>query len=336
MKLTKGKLTKLYSKKKQTMKKFKMKDQAIHKKAIGKTFRKKRALDLNHKTLKSIPTLFLKKKKNKRGGQPETEEAQSQLQAPEEVQAPETEEVQTQVKAPETEVTGSQETGSQETGSLETAPLETAPLETAPLETATLETAPLEPPQNEVEITNTDSAAAQPEDITLEGQDGINTDVTIDTPLTSEDTEHLVGSEPSTESTLEEQSVVSSETPENTGEVKIEEPNTIDGDTTTDVKVTESSVPKTLETTDENVSVDTSPSDTSIEAQPVDETINVEAAPMQDLQGDDITNITKLFDEFLNKKINDAVQKALGTTSQGLQNPSESVLDNVKIVASNS
>jgi hypothetical protein len=331
MKLTKGKLTKLYSKKKQTMKKFKMKDQAIHKKAIGKTFRKKRALDLNHKTLKSIPTLFLRKKKNKRGGQPETEEAQSQLQAPEEVQAPETEEVQTQVKAPETEVTGSQETGSQETGSLET-----APLETAPLETATLETAPLEPPQNEVEITNTDSAAAQPEDITLEGQDGINTDVTIDTPLTSEDTEHLVGSEPSTESTLEEQSVVSSETPENTGEVKIEEPNTIDGDTTTDVKVTESSVPKTLETTDENVSVDTSPSDTSIEAQPVDETINVEAVPIQDLQGDDITNITKLFDDFLNKKINDAVQKALGTTSQALQNPSETVLDNVKLLANSS
>jgi hypothetical protein len=321
MKLTKGKLTKLYSKKKQTMKKFKMKDQAIHKKAIGKTFRKKRALDLNHKTLKSIPTLFLRKKKNKRGGQPETEEAQVQAPETEEAQVPETEEVQAPVQDSETEETGSQETGS----------LETAPLETAPLETATLETAPLEPPQNEVEITNTDSAAAHPEDITLEGQDGINTDVTIDTPLTNEDTEHLVGSEPSTESTLEEQSAVpsdnnvseSSVTPENTGEVKIEEPTpTV---STTDVEVKESGPPKTLETTDENVSVDTSPSDTSVEAE-----------PMQDLQGDDITNITKLFDEFLNKKINDAVQKALGTTSQGLQNPSESVLDNVKIVASNS
>jgi hypothetical protein len=336
MKLTKGKLTKLYSKKKQTMKKFKMKDQAIHKKAIGKTFRKKRALDLNHKTLKSIPTLFLKKKKNKRGGQPETEEAQvpeteeaqSQVKAPEteEVKAPETVEVKTpeteEVQAPETEVTGSQETGSQETALLE------------PQRTDSLEAQ--EPPQNEVGMNTTDSAAAQPEDIKLESQDGIDTDVTIETPLTNNDTEHLVGSEPSTESTLEEQSVVSSETPENTGEVKIEEPNTIDGDTTTDVKVTESSVPKTLETTDENVSVDTSPSDTSIEAQPVDETINVEAAPIQDLQGDDITNITKLFDDFLNKKINDAVQKALGTTSQALQNPSETVLDNVKLLANSS
>ena len=309
MKLTKGKLTKLYSKKKQTMKKFKMKSTAIHKKSSGKTFRKKRALDLNHKTLKSIPTLFLKKKKNKRGGQP-TETTETKEQDPE-------------AEAPETE--------------------ETAPLETGSQETAPLETGSLEPPQNEVDINTTDSDAAQPEDITLKSQDGIDTDVTIDPPLTNEDTEHLVGSEPSTESTtestLEEQSAVpydndvseSSVTPENTGEVKIEEPGS-----TTDVEVKESDAPKTLETTDENVSVDTNPSDTSVEAQPVDETINVEAEPMQDLQGDDITNITKLFDEFLNKKINDAVQKALGTTNQGLQNPSEAVLDNVKIVASNS
>ena len=323
MKLTKGKLTKLYSKKKQTMKKFKMKSTAIHKKSSGKTFRKKRALDLNHKTLKSIPTLFLKKKKNKRGGQPtETTEQDPKaiVQDPEEI-----------VQDPEE--TGSQETGSQETGSQET----------GPLETGSQETGSLEPPQNEVDINTTDSDAAQPEDITLKSQDGIDTDVTIDPPLTNEDTEHLVGSEPSTESTtestLEEQSAVpsdndvseSSVTPENTGEVKIEEPGS-----TTDVEVKESDAPKTLETTDENVSVDTNPSDTSVEAQPVDETINVEAEPIQDLQGDDITNITKLFDEFLNKKINDAVQKALGTTSQGLQNPSDAVLDNVKIVANSS
>ena len=326
MKLTKGKLTKLYSKKKQTMKKFKMKSTAIHKKSSGKTFRKKRALDLNHKTLKSIPTLFLKKKKNKRGGQP----------------------TETTEQDPKAEETGSQETAPLETAPLETATLETGSQETGPLETATLETGSqetgsLEPPQNEVDINTTDSDAAQPEDITLKSQDGIDTDVTIDPPLTNEDTEHLVGSEPSTESTtestLEEQSAVpsdndvseSSVTPENTGEVKIEEP-----DSTTDVEVKESDAPKTLETTDENVSVDTNPSDTSVEAQPVDETINVEAEPIQDLQGDDITNITKLFDEFLNKKINDAVQKALGTTSQGLQNPSDAVLDNVKIVANSS
>jgi hypothetical protein len=51
MKLTKGKLSKIYNKKKQTMRKFKKKG----KKSIRrKSFRKRRPLNLNHKTLKNI------------------------------------------------------------------------------------------------------------------------------------------------------------------------------------------------------------------------------------------------------------------------------------------
>jgi len=51
MKLTKGKLSKIYNKKKQTMRKFKKNG----KKSIRrKSFRKRRPLNLNHKTLKNI------------------------------------------------------------------------------------------------------------------------------------------------------------------------------------------------------------------------------------------------------------------------------------------
>jgi hypothetical protein len=49
MKLTKGKLSKIYNKKKQTMRKFKMKVKKVRRE---KTFRKKRPLNLNSKTLK--------------------------------------------------------------------------------------------------------------------------------------------------------------------------------------------------------------------------------------------------------------------------------------------
>jgi hypothetical protein len=49
MKLTKGKLSKIYNKKKQTMKKFKIKVKKVRRE---KTFRKKRPLNLNRKTLK--------------------------------------------------------------------------------------------------------------------------------------------------------------------------------------------------------------------------------------------------------------------------------------------
>ena len=51
MKLTKGKLLKIYNKKKETMRKYKIK---IKKTRRGKTFRKKRHLNLNNKTLKSF------------------------------------------------------------------------------------------------------------------------------------------------------------------------------------------------------------------------------------------------------------------------------------------
>ena len=49
MKLTKGKLSKIYNKKKQTMRKFKIKVKKVRRE---KTFRKKRPLNLNSKTLK--------------------------------------------------------------------------------------------------------------------------------------------------------------------------------------------------------------------------------------------------------------------------------------------
>ena len=49
MKLTKGKLSKIYNKKKQTMRKFKIKVKKVRR---DKTFRKKRPLNLNRKTLK--------------------------------------------------------------------------------------------------------------------------------------------------------------------------------------------------------------------------------------------------------------------------------------------
>jgi hypothetical protein len=51
MKLTKGKLSKIYNKKKQTMRKFKLKAKRARR---GKTFRKKRHLNLNRKTLKNV------------------------------------------------------------------------------------------------------------------------------------------------------------------------------------------------------------------------------------------------------------------------------------------
>jgi molecular chaperone DnaK (HSP70) len=57
MKLTKGKLSKIHAKKKQTMRKFKVKGKRSVKK---KTFRKKRPLNLNHKTLKNIPIVEFK------------------------------------------------------------------------------------------------------------------------------------------------------------------------------------------------------------------------------------------------------------------------------------
>lgn len=50
MKLTKGKLSKIYNKKKQTMRKFKLKTKSIRR----KSFRKRRPLNLNHKSLKNI------------------------------------------------------------------------------------------------------------------------------------------------------------------------------------------------------------------------------------------------------------------------------------------
>lgn len=51
MKLTKGKLSKIYNKKKQTMRKFKLRSKRFRR---GKTFRKKRSLSLNSKTLKNV------------------------------------------------------------------------------------------------------------------------------------------------------------------------------------------------------------------------------------------------------------------------------------------
>ena len=51
MKLTKGKLSKIYNKKKQTMRKFKLRSKRFRR---GKTFRKKRPLSLNNKTLKNV------------------------------------------------------------------------------------------------------------------------------------------------------------------------------------------------------------------------------------------------------------------------------------------
>jgi len=51
MKLTKGKLSKIYNKKKQTMRKFKLRSKRFRR---GKTFRKKRPLNLNNKSLKNV------------------------------------------------------------------------------------------------------------------------------------------------------------------------------------------------------------------------------------------------------------------------------------------
>lgn len=51
MKLTKGKLSKIYNKKKQTMRKLKKKAKRSRR---GKTFRKRRPLNLHSKTLKNV------------------------------------------------------------------------------------------------------------------------------------------------------------------------------------------------------------------------------------------------------------------------------------------
>jgi len=58
MKLTKGKLTKLYNKKRQSMKNFKKKSK--YSKGKKRTFRKKHHLDLNRKTLKNMPVFHFK------------------------------------------------------------------------------------------------------------------------------------------------------------------------------------------------------------------------------------------------------------------------------------
>jgi hypothetical protein len=74
MKLTKGKLSKIYNKKKQTMRKFKIKSKISNKKGRGKTFRKKRPLNLNKKTLKNIEQIQFRNGRMITGGEPTAEE----------------------------------------------------------------------------------------------------------------------------------------------------------------------------------------------------------------------------------------------------------------------
>ena len=73
MKLTKGKLSKIYNKKKQTMRKFKTKSKNSNKKGKGKTFRKKRHLNLNKKTLKNVPQIQMRNGRMMAGGEPTPE-----------------------------------------------------------------------------------------------------------------------------------------------------------------------------------------------------------------------------------------------------------------------
>ena len=70
MKLTKGKLSKIYNKKKQTMRKFKTKSKSSNKKGRGKTFRKKRPLNLNKKTLKNAQQIQMRNGRTMAGGDP--------------------------------------------------------------------------------------------------------------------------------------------------------------------------------------------------------------------------------------------------------------------------
>jgi len=78
MKLTKGKLSKIYNKRKQTMRKFKIKSKISNKMARGKTFRKKRPLSLNKKTLKNVEQIQFRNGRMMTGGDP-TEEEQAKL-----------------------------------------------------------------------------------------------------------------------------------------------------------------------------------------------------------------------------------------------------------------
>jgi hypothetical protein len=81
MKLTKGKLSKIYNKRKQTMRKFKIKSKISNKKARGKTFRKKRPLNLNKKTLKNIEQIQFRNGRMMTGGDPMEEERLAKLEA---------------------------------------------------------------------------------------------------------------------------------------------------------------------------------------------------------------------------------------------------------------
>jgi len=80
MKLTKGKLSKIYNKKKQTMKKFKIKSKVSNKKGRGKTFRKKRPLNLNKKTLKNVEQIQMRNGRMMMGGEPTQEQLEAAKQ----------------------------------------------------------------------------------------------------------------------------------------------------------------------------------------------------------------------------------------------------------------
>jgi len=80
MKLTKGKLSKIYNKKKQTMRKFKIKSKISNKKGRGKTFRKKRPLNLNKKTLKTFEQIQMRSGRMMTGGEPTQQELEAAKQ----------------------------------------------------------------------------------------------------------------------------------------------------------------------------------------------------------------------------------------------------------------
>jgi hypothetical protein len=80
MKLTKGKLSKIYNKKKQTMRKFKIKSKISNKKGRGKTFRKKRPLNLNKKTLKNVEQIQMRNGRMMMGGEPTQEQLKAAKQ----------------------------------------------------------------------------------------------------------------------------------------------------------------------------------------------------------------------------------------------------------------
>lgn len=104
MKLTKGKLSKIYNKRKQTMRKFKIKSKISNKKARGKTFRKKRPLNLNKKTLKNIEQIQFRNGRMMTGGDPMEEDRLAKLEAAKQRIASAEESLDDQIEGPSSSV----------------------------------------------------------------------------------------------------------------------------------------------------------------------------------------------------------------------------------------